>query len=312
MQPDEDFAHRRGEFRVEREVGAAPVAARADRLELLEDRPAGFLHVGPDPLLEALAPQVEAGLSFLRHHALNHVLGCDPGVIGAGQPERVAPAHPLEAHQHVLHGVVQPVAHVQHRRHVGRRHHHDVAVTGIPRVGAEEVGCEPAAIEIGLDDGRVVLGGERIAHAEAVESSGELKSSSPCTRMQLMMLSRPGTARATRAAWEPSLRGHPAVQFHRARRHGQRIERQVRDGRVGLERLADKAGQLAGTRRCRAPALPDQSLDARGADLAHGFVHDQAGSEPEDGATNGPAHQTNQRSTPLHLRSLVQKGVVTR
>ena len=210
MQPHEDFAHGARELRVEREVGATPVAARAEGPELLEDRVAGFLHVRPDPLLEALAPEVEAGLAFLRHDALHHVLGRDAGVVGSRKPERVPAAHPLEANEDVLDGVVEAVPHVQDRGHVGRRHHHDVACTGIPRVGAEEVGCEPPAIEIGLDGGRVVLGGERIAHAEAVESSGDLKSSSPWTRMQLMRLSSPGTARATRAARVRSARGSPS------------------------------------------------------------------------------------------------------
>ncbi len=293
MQPDEHLAHRRRESRVEREVGAAPVAARADGLELLEDRAAGLAHVRPDPLLEALAPEVEAGLALLRHHALHHVLGGDAGVIGAREPERVPAAHPLEAHQHVLHRVVEAVAHVQHRRHVGRRHHHDVALAGIPRVGAEEVGFEPAAVEVGLDGGRVVLGGERFAHAEAVESSGELKSSSPWTRMQLMRPSSAGDA-AGHAGGPGALGagGHPAVQFHRARRHRQGVEREVGQGRVEARsacrtrRASWPVRAGAGRRRFRTmplmragPTSPRVSLTI------------EAGGKPEGGATDRPAQQ---------------------
>jgi hypothetical protein len=86
----------------------------------------------------------------------------------------------------------------------------------------------------------------------------------------------------------------------------------VRQRRIRPQRLPDKPGELAGPCRRGAPPLVHQTPDAGRADLAQGFVHDQAGGKPEDGATNGPAQQANQRSTPLHLRSLVQKGVVTR
>ena len=65
VQAHEHLAHRAREALVQREVGAAPVAARADGLELVEDGGAGLVYVRPHPLHERLAAEVEAGLAFL-------------------------------------------------------------------------------------------------------------------------------------------------------------------------------------------------------------------------------------------------------
>ena len=129
---------------------------------------AGLAHVGPDPLDERLPAEVEAGEAFLGEQSLDHVLGGDAGVIGARNPERPAAAHPLEADQHVLHGVVEPVTHVQHRRHVGRRHLDDVGLGAPPRALAASGGTARArstSVELGLDRRWIVLRGERLAHA---------------------------------------------------------------------------------------------------------------------------------------------------
>jgi hypothetical protein len=48
----------------------------------------------------------------LHHLALHHHLGGDAGVVRAGLPQHVAPAHALEAAENVLQGVVERVAHV--------------------------------------------------------------------------------------------------------------------------------------------------------------------------------------------------------
>jgi hypothetical protein len=54
---------------------------------------------------------------------LHHHLRSDAGVISAGLPEHIAPAHALEAAEDVLQRVVERVAHMQRARHVGRRDH---------------------------------------------------------------------------------------------------------------------------------------------------------------------------------------------
>ena len=63
------------------------------------------------------------GCCLLHQLALDHHLGGDAGMVGAGLPQHVAAAHALEAAQHVLQRVVERVAHVQRARHVRRRDH---------------------------------------------------------------------------------------------------------------------------------------------------------------------------------------------
>ena len=76
----------------------------------------------PDLLDEFLAPdRAPVRLLALRQLALDHHLRGDAGVVGAGLPEHVAPAHALEAAQHVLQRVVERMAHVQRAGDVGRR-----------------------------------------------------------------------------------------------------------------------------------------------------------------------------------------------
>ena len=57
----------------------------------------------------------------MRELLLHDRLGCDARVVGAQDPERVAPAHPVEADQRVLDRPVERVAHVQRAGDVGRR-----------------------------------------------------------------------------------------------------------------------------------------------------------------------------------------------
>ena len=83
-------------------------ARAADGVELLQNGGAGLPDVLPDPLHERLAAEVEAGEALLGEQPLDHVLGGDAGVIGARQPEGAAAAHPLEAHQHILHVLLRP------------------------------------------------------------------------------------------------------------------------------------------------------------------------------------------------------------
>ena len=71
---------------------------------------------------EGLAAHVAAAdVAGLGQLALDHHLGGDAGVVGAGQPQRRLAAHALEADQHVLQGVVQRVADVQRAGDVRRR-----------------------------------------------------------------------------------------------------------------------------------------------------------------------------------------------
>ena len=52
---------------------------------------------------------------------LDHRLRRDPGVVGAQDPERVPPAHPVDADQRILDGPVEGMPHVEGAGDVGRR-----------------------------------------------------------------------------------------------------------------------------------------------------------------------------------------------
>ena len=118
----EHLEHRARKSLVHGEAFARPVAGGTQALELLDDGAARFRLPRPHLFEEFFAPErAPAGLLALHELALDHHLGGDAGVIGAGLPQHVAAAHALEAHQHVLEGVVERMAHMQRAGDVGRR-----------------------------------------------------------------------------------------------------------------------------------------------------------------------------------------------
>ncbi len=99
----EHFEHGARQRFVHGEALPRPIARRAQSPELPGDGAAGFLLPFPHALDEGLATHgAPARLLALHQLALDHHLGRDPGMIGAGLPEHVASAHALEPHQHVL------------------------------------------------------------------------------------------------------------------------------------------------------------------------------------------------------------------
>ena len=76
---------------------------------------------------ELLAAEGVAVRALLGQLALDHVLGGDPGVVGAGHPEHVVALHAPVAAEDVLEGVVEGMAHVQDAGDVGRRDDDGVA-----------------------------------------------------------------------------------------------------------------------------------------------------------------------------------------
>ena len=67
------------------------------------------------------AAQVAALFAFRRELALDHHLSGDPGMVGAGKPQRQEAAHAMPAHDDVHLRLVEHVAHVQASGDVGRR-----------------------------------------------------------------------------------------------------------------------------------------------------------------------------------------------
>ena len=121
---DEHLDDRLRQPLVHGEALAAPIAGRAQALELIDDGAAGMLFPGPDALQELLAAQLAAARLLALHQLpLDEALRRDAGVVGSRLPKHVAPAHPLEPRQHILQRIVERVAHVQRTRHIRRRDH---------------------------------------------------------------------------------------------------------------------------------------------------------------------------------------------
>ena len=164
VQAHERFAYRLREGGGERVRRARPVGARADRLELIQDLAARVLHEFGHLFHEGTAAQIEARLSVGSELLFHDVLRGDAGMVGARQPERFIPGHTAPADEHVLHGVVEAMPHVQHRRHVGRRDHdHErLARGGAFGIGSEHPVLGPGGVPGGLSRGGVVGRRQRI------------------------------------------------------------------------------------------------------------------------------------------------------
>ena len=124
IEPDEGFAHGRGARAIHGEVFARPVDAGAQPPHLVEDGGAVMLLPLPDALDEGFAAQLLAGLVLFGKLALDHQLGGDAGVIGAGNPQRQVPAHAAPASEDVHLGVFQHVPHVQPAGDIRRGQQH--------------------------------------------------------------------------------------------------------------------------------------------------------------------------------------------
>ena len=124
MQLDEHFHDRARQALVHREAFARPVAGSAEALQLVDDDAAALGLPLPDALEKFGAAHVAAARLLPLHQLpLDHHLGRDAGMVGAGLPQHVAAAHALEAAEDVLQRVVERVAHMQRARHVRRRDH---------------------------------------------------------------------------------------------------------------------------------------------------------------------------------------------
>jgi len=90
---------------------------------------------------------------------LDHHLGRDTGVIGAGLPQHVAAAHPLKTAQNVLQRVVERVPHMQGTGDVRRRDHDGerLCVATIRATGAERACILPNQGHAAFDIGGLVV-----------------------------------------------------------------------------------------------------------------------------------------------------------
>ena len=162
-QRQEGVAHGARADRVHGEALPVPVAGAAHRPLLLDDALLVTVLPLPDALHQGLAADVVAGLALqLQQAPLDHGLGGDAGVVGAGHPQRVVAQHPVPADQQVLHDVVHGVPHVQGAGDVGQRHHHHVAALAAVGDRAERARGGPALGRLPLGRGVLVAGRQRL------------------------------------------------------------------------------------------------------------------------------------------------------
>ena len=176
---------------VHRETLVCVVERAAEPAELLEDRSTRLCAPFPDAADERLTAEVEARQALVAQLLLDDVLGRDPRMIGAADPERLTTAHALVADQRVLDREVERVAHVQRPGDVRWRHGDHVGLARVVGRDRERAGLVPASRDRGLDGGRVVAGLH--GHHRKPQASG----------------GRPGGARSgqTRTGAHPPLKG---------------------------------------------------------------------------------------------------------
>ena len=113
------------------ESRAVPVAGGTQAPQLFQDNASVLMRPGPGMLKELLASEVV--LLYSLRSQLLHNLGFSGYrcVVGARYPTGILALHACPAHQNVLYGVVQHVAHVQHTCHIGRRNDDSVRLTSV-------------------------------------------------------------------------------------------------------------------------------------------------------------------------------------
>ncbi len=121
IEPYEDLADRPGQPLVHGEPLPLPVAGSAQFFELVDDGAALVPPPLPDLFDKGVATEIMASLAFQGQLPLNHVLGGDTGVIGAGNPHRIVPAHPVVTDQNILQGVIEGMPDMQNTGNVGGR-----------------------------------------------------------------------------------------------------------------------------------------------------------------------------------------------
>ena len=141
---------------VHREAGTVPVAGRAEALLLLDDTVAVLMLPGPDALEELLAAEVITGLALLAQLLLHADLRGNTGMVHAGDPEGGIALHALEADEHVLHGGVHGMAHVELACDIGGRHDDGKGLLVRVALGMEIAVVHPEFVEPVLNVARLV------------------------------------------------------------------------------------------------------------------------------------------------------------
>jgi hypothetical protein len=172
VQAHEGLGDDLGQARVHREALARPVRRRAEAAHLAGDGVAGVFLPLPDFFEELLAAEVMARNALSIELAFDDDLRRNPGVVGAGLPQRVVAAHAVVARQRIHDRLIEAVPHVQRAGHV-RRRQQDAESVGFVRVeaGGEIALGLPVGVPATFDVGRLKALGEfhRIGCATVAE-----------------------------------------------------------------------------------------------------------------------------------------------
>ncbi len=101
----------------------------------------------PGLLYELLPAELAAIDALFAQLALDHVLGRDAGVVGSDHPERRLAEHPVEAHEDILEGILETVAHMEDPRHVRGRDYHDIGLLAGLSGGLEKSLPHPGLVD---------------------------------------------------------------------------------------------------------------------------------------------------------------------
>src|SRR5690606_34962467 len=114
-----------------------------------------------------------------RQVAADHHLGRDPGVVGAHLPQRAVAAHAVVAHQRVLQGVLERMAHVQGAGDVGRRQQDGVG--GTVAAWGDYARGFPFRVVACLEVAGVVIGVELVGYGGRVVGAASPRAGRPET-----------------------------------------------------------------------------------------------------------------------------------
>ena len=147
---DKDLLDRVGAALVHRKALAAPVAADAQLAQLACDPAAVFALPFPGALQKLLASQIVLRNAFLAHCLHDFCLGCDRGVVGAGQPKGAVAGHALPADQNILQRFVECVTDMQLTGDVRRRHDNGIGLFFGIGFGVKVVALHPEVVNLVL------------------------------------------------------------------------------------------------------------------------------------------------------------------
>ncbi len=170
----------RDSVRRERVRRALPVARCAEGAQLLQDDAPGLARrIAIVRSTNASRPRSKRVLPFGDQQLLDDVLRRDAGVIGARHPQCLVAGHAPPADDHVLHGVVEAVPHVENRRDVRRRNdHHERRLRAANAVAVRRPGRDgsPAASHASYNARSVAPGSYRSGSECSVLRCGHAES----------------------------------------------------------------------------------------------------------------------------------------